>query len=111
VIDSFSMMHGRTYGALLLVGCLSVPPVGLAQAPLGGSQNDNLGTWKWGKQPAPPPKEEAEETEETDDAADQERGSTSWERMNAEREPEQEQEEDKTMTPLDFWRALREKFK
>ncbi len=79
-----------------------------AQLPPGGSQEGNLGTWKWGKQQPTPPKEETEDTAED---SDQERGGTSWERMNAEREPEEEKQEPKTLSPLDLWRMIREKFK
>jgi hypothetical protein len=104
VINEFSLM--RPFGFFPLLLCLCLNGSVLAESLPDSSQEGNLGTWKWGKQQVAPQKEE---TDETDEDTDQERGGTSWERMKAEREPAPEEQEPKTLTPLELWRMIREK--
>ena len=95
----------RLLSFFLLLLCLCLNGTALAQPSPYGSEDGNLGAWKWGKQQPPP----QEETEDSDEATDQEKGGTSWERLQAERELPPAQEEQKTLTPLELWHALREK--
>ena len=62
---------------------------------------DNLGTWSWDN----PPPRNSEESEE------REPGETSWERMQAEQQPDtattSQQETSKSLSPVDLWRWWR----
>jgi hypothetical protein len=105
VINEFLFM--RSFGFFFLLLCLYFNGSALAQPSPNSSQEGNLGIWKWGQQQPAPQKEEPEDT---DEATDQERGGTSWERMRGEREPAPEEEQEaKTLTPLEIWRMIREK--
>jgi len=115
-------MRGLGFFPLLL--CLCLNGAALAQPSPYGTQNGNLGTWTWGRKQSPPEQDDAEEPEEpqttegnekadgageTEEKTAQDRGGTSWERLQADREPAPAEEESKTMTPLDVWRMIREK--
>ncbi|MBI3757474.1 MAG: hypothetical protein HY267_05810 [Deltaproteobacteria bacterium] len=114
----------RFLGFLPLLLCLCLNGAALAQPSPYGSQSGNLGAWTWGKQQPPPEQDEdaepeapqategaekADGSDETGEATARERGGTSWERLQADREPAPTEEEQKTMTPLDVWRRIREK--
>jgi hypothetical protein len=116
----------RVLEFFLLLLCLCLSRAALAQPSPYGAQNGNLGTWTWGQKQSPPEQDEAEEPEESqategdekaDDAAKtgektaQERGGTSWERLQAGRESAPAEEEPKTTTLLELWHTLREKLR
>ncbi len=116
----------RVLGVFPLFLCLCLNRAALAQPSPYGAQSGNLGTWTWGQQQSPPEQDEAEESEEPaatqgDEKADgaeepgektaQERGGTSWERLQADRESAPAEEEPKTTTLLELWRTLREKLR
>jgi hypothetical protein len=82
-----------------------------------------LGTWTWGQKQSPPEQDEAEEAEEPqatvgDEKADsaeetgekmtQERGGTSWERLQADHDAAPAEEERRAEALARLWRTLRE---
>jgi len=91
--------------ALFFSLCLSLALCGpvVAQPSPYGSAGGNLGTWSWGKSQSPKSDEDEERAP----------GETSWERLNAERQPEVEEAPKETpiiqsLSPLRLWRWLRD---
>jgi hypothetical protein len=68
-----------------------------------GSVDGNVATWKWDK----------EQRQNTGDSDEREPGDTSWERLDAERQAEEQESHPKeaptALTPLQMWRLLRGK--
>ena len=102
---STRMMRATLLLSLLLISLLCCGPA-VAQPSPYGSAGGNLGTWTWGKSQPSPDNEGAERTP----------GETSWERLHAEHQPEQEQPTkdrplinslSNSLSPLRWWRLLR----
>jgi hypothetical protein len=90
---------------LILVILLSTvfPKTAAAQPSPFGSLDGNIATWKWDKA----------QRRNDGDSDEREPGDTSWERLDAERQAEEQDSRPKeaptALTPLQMWRLLRGK--
>jgi hypothetical protein len=93
----------RTLTLTLIVVLLSTVFLRLvaAQPSPFGSVDGNVATWKWDKA----------QRQNTGDSEERESGDTAWERLDAERQTEEQESHSKetptTLTPLQMWRMLR----